>query len=678
MRRIWFSVVNFPASLDFDPYVNFPAGGAAVWPPLFDWSLAAVARVLVGPASQHMVEVVAAWAPPVLGACTVLATTWLARRVFSPAAGWAAGALLAALPAHVFYSALGEVDHHVAVGLFVLWWLGAALRFAGPPAALGGPRGAIGAGVAAAASLLLWPGSLLHLAVVQAALALQLLATREQADALARARGLAWLHAVAALALSPFCVGRSWEQFGPVSPLVLSNFQPLWFAAGAAALALAGALWRRPRLGATRARRVGSALGLVALGLAAALALVPGLAASLANAASWFQPDPFLQVISEMEPLLFPSGEFDASAAVESFSVLFWAYPLAAAWLGARAWRERRGEAGLVLAWSAVSCALALYQQRFCDVGAPAFALVIGPAAVEFVRAAGRLPARRLATAGAAALCAGLALSPYAATYLADLRISSAARRGEPLEYRAEVRERLVLQRVARWLASETPPSGGYLDPAVKPAYGVLSAWGHGHLLRYYGERPMVEDNFGPYVGETGFAAARAYYASADEASGAEIADRLGARYVVAAPQGSGQGWPQRDSLARRLALVPGRPLTPFSRHRLVFFADDADLARGPKRAPWSVAVYEVVRGARVVGRAPGAGLVGFELELPALALRWRAGAVVDASGAYEIRLPHPSEAPYRVRAGEREAAFSLSEADVREGRTVEGPSFAP
>ena len=181
-------------------------------------------------------------------------------------------------------------------------------------------------------------------------------------------------------------------------------------------------------------------------------------------------------------------------------------------------------------------------------------------------------------------------------------------------------------------------------------------------------------------AGGAGFEQARAYYASHDELAAAEIADRLGARYVVAAAQGSGQSRPARGSLATRLALTPGVPLRTLSRHRLVFVADDSDLAREPGRPPSTVAVYEVVRGALVSGRAPGASRLSFELSLPlgsGRPLLYRASAVVTATGDYEIRLPHPSEAGYVVRSGSRAGTLVLSEADVREGRTVTGPSFA-
>jgi asparagine N-glycosylation enzyme membrane subunit Stt3 len=381
-----------------------------------------------------------------------------------------------------------------------------------------------------------------------------------------------------------------------------------------------------------------------------------------------------------MRPLLFTDGPFDPGLAHDMFSYLFWAYPLAAAWLGGQAIRARRGEVGLLLTWSAAACALALLQGRFTDAAGPAFALVLGPTLALGVRAASRrFPARRAALATLTLLCVVAATSPYADSYRGDLLASLAARRGAPLEYAVRVRQRLVLERVGRWLKENTPTTEGYLDPTARPAYGVLSAWGHGHQLRYYAERPMVEDNFGPYAGGAGFEQARAYYASRDEAAGTEIADRLGARYVVAAPQGSGQSWPERGSLATRLALSPGVPLPALSRHRLVFVADDSDLAREPGRRPWTVAVYEVVQGARIVGRAPAASRVSFELSLPVGSgppLRYRASAAVAATGDYEIRLPYPSEDGYVVQSGPRSETLVLSEADVREGRTVSGPSF--
>ncbi len=697
LRRIWFTVVNFPASLSFDSYLNHPEGAAPVWPPLFDWSIAAVARLLVGAADQAAVERVAVWAPPLIGAVAVLAAAWLARRTFSVAAGWLTGGLLAVLPAHVFYSTLGEVDHHVAVGLFATVLLAAAMRLVGPfgPARWSGPlgpeegrpRGVGATGMAVAAALLLWPGFLLHILVVQAVLVLQVLWEERQEVARARARALALMHAIAALLLAPFCAGKSWEQYGSVSPIVLSSFQPLWLGAGALALGLAALLWSWPRLGGDRSRRIGSALALAAVGFAAAWGVVPGLPAALENAAGWFEADPFLGIIAELEPLLSRDGSFDAAVAHDSFSYLFWAYPFALLGLGWQAARARRGEVLLLLAWSLAFGLATLFQQRFSDTFAAGFALVLAPALSEGLRVARTRSIPRAALAGAALLAALLALSPYLPAYWGDLSVSLAARRGERLLYSPEVRHRLVLERVGRWLRAETPPTAGYLDPTQQPEYGVLCAWGHGHQLRYIAERPMVQDNFGPWGGIRGFERARAYYASREEEGALAIARELGARYVVAAPQGSGQRRPARGSLATRLALgrdregmlaFRGGAENALAHHRLVFVADDAALPRAGE-PPWTLAVYEIVTAARVVGSAPAGSRVSFELELRLpQPLRYRASARADGAGRYEIMLPYPSEQPYTVRSGQQVAALRLAEADVREGRRVAGPSFAP
>lgn len=120
LRRIWFTVVNFPAGLAFDRYLDHPRGARPPWTPLFDWGIGALARLLAGAGSQSAVEAVAVWVPPVLGALTIVAVALLARRCFGPAAGWLSGLLLAVLPVHIGYSELSAVDHHVAVVLLAL------------------------------------------------------------------------------------------------------------------------------------------------------------------------------------------------------------------------------------------------------------------------------------------------------------------------------------------------------------------------------------------------------------------------------------------------------------------------------------------------------------------------------------------------------------------------------
>ncbi|MDQ2970806.1 MAG: peptide transporter, partial [Acidobacteriota bacterium] len=49
LRRARFAAAHFPRTILFDPLMNFPVGGVAIWPPLFDLALAAPARWMHGP-----------------------------------------------------------------------------------------------------------------------------------------------------------------------------------------------------------------------------------------------------------------------------------------------------------------------------------------------------------------------------------------------------------------------------------------------------------------------------------------------------------------------------------------------------------------------------------------------------------------------------------------------------
>jgi dolichyl-diphosphooligosaccharide--protein glycosyltransferase len=676
MRRIWFTVVNFPATLDFDRYLNFPEGAPPIWSPVFDWTIAAVARVLAGAGDQHAVEVVAAWAPPVLGSLAVLAAVGPTRRAYSAAAGWWTGWLLLTPPAHGFLSEPGQVDHHVAVGLLAAALVMAALPMTAPVAPGARVRGAVATGLAAAGAILLWAGALLHVVVVQVFLTGQLLLTGQRDAARARARALAGMHAVAALALAPYCLGRSWEQFGAFSAEVHTNLQPLWFAAGAAAFALAAWLWTRPTFGGSRRRRAVSALAVAAPGVVAAWWLLPGLADSVGGASGWFGGDRFLGRIQEMKPLLIAGDRFAPTLAHERFSYLFWACPVAFAALLWQALRAGRADRLLLVVVSALFMAAALAQQRFVDVAAASYAWLLGPALAEgFARARRHGRAPRWLEGGATACLAIAALLPAALTY-----------RAEP-DVHPIVRRQLVVRQAADWLKQNTPTTRGYLDSSQEPEYGVLTSWDTGHLLRYYAERPMVQDNFGPWGGRAGFDAARRYFEAHDEAEALAIAERLGVRYVVSLPKGSGQVKPSLQSMTRRLLVLrqEGGALAfngaGLGRHRLVHLVDDGDPGPSSGQAPRRVGVYEIVPGAHVQGTAPAGEAIRLELllRLPEQApIFYVATARADASGRYAVHLPYPSDAGYVVRMGSERRVLRVDEADVREGRTLAGPSFEP
>lgn len=565
-RRIGWTVRNFPDVLSVDPYVNFPHGGEPIWAPTFDFALAVVVRLVLGVGDDDAMERLLCWVPVLLGALHVVLLFLLGRRFLSRPAAVAAALLLAVLPAHFAYSRLGFVDHHVAVSLVGSLVLFAALRFAAEPS----QRAALWIGLAFAGAFALWPGALIHVAVAQAALLGLCLSRSEPGDAVAVARRLAAAHAVAALAIAPLCLGRTWERWGSLSPLVLSNFQPLWLAAGALGFAALGAAWRR--LGHPRGvfRRSALALAGAAAAAVAVLALAPGIAAAgAADAWAWLsRGEEFQAVVSESLPLLWLDGELRLRPAIVFLSGGILLAPLAVAVLCWRARAAQRPELGMLAAWGAAFVALSLVQKRFGVDGAPALALLLAAAADAGVAAAP--PARRRLLATSAAVL-GLTLCAPIAVYYA-LRPTVDGRAARRMALRVDA---------ARWLRAHSPPTSGWLEPGPAPAYGVLGPWGFGHALRYGSQRPMVQDNFGDDVGSEGFDAAEAYFSAESEAAAVAILESLRVRYVLACPTGSGHGqdYGPGSLLARLLrheregAEEGEAAPVPLERHRLVYDA---------------------------------------------------------------------------------------------------------
>ena len=253
-------------------------------------------------------------------------------------------------------------------------------------------------------------------------------------------------------------------------------------------------------------------------------------------------------------------------------------------------------------------------------------------------------------------------------------------------------------RRAGIWLARETPPTRGYEDGTGPAEYGVLSSWSLGHVLRHASHRAMVQDGFGVYSHAEVFARAADYYAAEDEARAVEILEGLAVRYVVADASGAGRGDGYgAAAMTTRLATFygsesPRHGVRALERHRLVFH-DRLGRGRGLHAAPGAgvaVAVYEVVAGARIEGRAaPGAPVVA------TLSLHTRFGHVhtyqarttADATGAWTLRVPYPTddsfssavgvEGVYELESEGRRASVPVPERAVRSGDVVAGPDLS-
>ncbi len=709
LRRIAYTVVNFPSFLGFDPYVSFPDGGRPIWTPLFDFALAALARLGLGPVSGPPLEAFLMWAPPLLGAIGVLALYALARRAWGGSVAFAAALLLALLPAHFVYSQLGGLDHHVAVALAVTLVLAAGLSLLRRLAA--GPRalftGAVGLGAAQAFALLLWPGCLLAVATIDAALVACAIASARREEAVALARSVAFAHVVAFVLVAPFGLASEWPRWGSVSPVVLSRFQPGYFAVGALCFGVLAEVFARFRFPASLARRafVALAVGGVATGLC--FATLPELVSGMRDAWGWFaKREVFQASVAESEPLLMGLQGFETDTAVLLFTRLAYAAPLLLVLLvvGSRGRKDARAR-GVLALWTAVWLAAALLQRRFVNELSVAFALLVAVCAVDAWERARRVLAGRGRLAAGAAVLATLVvalwlLAPIRYFYTPYVANVLRARVRQPTVLSGWQPEQRGLTQLARWLAEHTPPTAGYWDASLRPEYGVLAAWGDGHVLRYVAQRPVVQDNFGDDVGERGFALAESFYAATSETAALAIAERLRARYVIVRGAGSGhaQSYAPESMLKRlhRLNGTEGRSqaggvaaglLPALARHRLIF---DARAVGGPSDGSRpSYKIFEIVTGARIVGPAQPGAEVRAVLRI-ALASRGRmfysSTTRADADGRYEIIVPYANDPTndeirpgraYQLRSEGREVAVVVSDGEVRSGARVEAPPLA-
>jgi dolichyl-diphosphooligosaccharide--protein glycosyltransferase len=709
LRRIVYSVVHFPAVLEFDSYINFPIGAKPIWTPFLDLLISALSRPWVrefGDGGLGQIERFAVWVPPVLGGACVLATYALVRRQLGFGPALLSGIVLSLLSGHFWYSQIGFIDHHAAVALVTTLLLGAAMSLL--RAAAGGRRGemwrqALWTGVLAACALLVWPGSLLHLALLECGLFVFLFTREQRGEALVCAAWLASLHAAAFVCVAPFCLGNKWPQWDSLSPVVLSNFQPWFFALIGAALLIARGLWRFGPLGASRARRIASLVVVGVVLLAASAALLPEQRTGAADAWRWFaKQEQFQLQVSESRPLLFNEGRLDLSTATSRLSYFVLCFPLALIVLSLAVRRDReRAALWLLLWWGVGLFAATLLQRRFFN----SFSIVLAIALAVSVCGGHRALAARLGrgTGRRAALtlafAAGLVflMLPSLQTYGPHLSNARAAARGEKLVVGSKVAVTRAAIQMSLWLRAQTPRTVGWLDPSQRPHYGVLAPWYLGHIIKYVARRPTVVDNFGDDVGRQSFAWSQQYYLSTEAEALPEL-DARQVRYVVVHRQHKellSEG-PAPKALFHSLYTHDGSrfagdgpdlgEVPALTRHRLVY---ESRGIQGENSGDGPIfKVYEVVPGALVVGRvAPGTD-VRVRLGLRTNQKRkvsYEAGVRADTRGRYELRLPYATregprstrtEPAYTFRCDTQTSFLALSEEDIRRGRVVAGPAM--
>jgi asparagine N-glycosylation enzyme membrane subunit Stt3 len=537
---------------------------------------------------------------------------------------------------------------------------------------------------ARAALLLSWSGSLLYLAVGEAALLLLgLLAAR---PALLTAQALSAL--ASGLAVAPWVVASGTTLGGPLSTTTLSWLHVLaLLAVATAAGGFAGLERARPARSA--GFRVARAALCVAVPAGALLAL-SGVRESLAPALAFLtKSNPWGKGIMEQSPLFswMPGARGDLTGG----SYGAWAYaiplvPLAYLWC-ARS-RAGWGPRLLLAIWAGVLGALAVMQVRFgsdfAPLGCLGFALLLDALHRRLSPRLGRLPGLALACGlGLALLWPALAETyPWRVRQLV-VHLEDVEGLRDPVFFH----ESPTFVRFCKLVRSVTPETSGFLDPTQRPEYGILLNPPFGHAMHYAGRRATPADGFGPYLDVEKNRLALRFLTSKSERAAVRIAERLEARYVVTHDHHR---------------LRPGDFLHLL--HRLDGSQRDgvehAEHFRLIAEAPWGARVltssfpnelpgrivpyklFQLVQGALVEAHAPPGTPFALDLEIQTNTgrrFRFRAATQTDASARAQLRVPYDTEGDgptralgaYRARLGERESKLSVPADAVGEGLVV-------
>ena len=680
-RRALYSFVNFPAVLDFDWFLAYPAGAAAPVPPLFDWATAGVARLFGS--DPRTLETVAAWVSPVSGSLLSWPAYRIGRSMATPGVGVGAAWLSAILPVGILVTRIGNFDHHGAVALIAAGWLAVSLSCLTATGAALAKRSALLA-VMIALMLFTWSGSLFYLALGCGAQLIAILLVQgrpRQLFALSASLLAAALPTALWLALSNAPLG------GAFSGQTLSWLHVVALLGIATPTALVG-LWetRNPSPGA--ARRLGR-FALLAGVFGLPLLALPQIHEPLTQGLSFLaEQDEWAATNPEQLPL-FHSADTAAQAIVR-LGLFAYAVPLLPLYLAWHTFRAREREKGLILlCWVSALSLLLLSQVRygtdFTVPGSVAFAMLLGDLRHRLSR---RLPPR--VGAAAFALLVGAAIAPSVWDFQYPNLKRALSRLTRDADARLPQSSHAVTVRFAEMVRDLTPDPGGFLDASVRPDYGILVPPHHGHRFTYSARRPVPSNNLGPYLDIGKYRYAKKFYTARRTDNAVASVDALGARYVMTTFRPSKMPTFSDHLHIRNETSIRDRPTT--GRFRLVAMSPPTvQRDRSPQKGKRAQAVipyklFEVVAGATLLVEAEPVQTVTAEIQLVPRnrrAVRYQTLGVGNPQGVALLRVPYPTRQRgevstrglWRVTVGNRELAYEVSEADVLEGRVVRAPA---
>lgn len=686
-----------------DARMNFPYGAEVPWPPFFDFTIAALAKVF-GSTGPEGVATAAAWLALAFGVVLLPLVAVTGRRLLGGGLWLDAALLVALLPAAARFGAIGAADQHgaelvISTAIFLAFV--SSWREAEPrrhPAVASAIMGLL-----IAVAFWNWLGSALYLLVLVGATALwHVLAPAGDAAARAMARSLFVGGLVGALLLAMTIL-----LFAPAGALGrggLNGLTGLHVAMCFVSAAFGGVLAAASRRAAVRLATVAVAAVLSLLPLVLVPSLRDGVRhgiAAVSRGNAWFAS------IAEYRPMFFSGSRTlggDVNTVLYAFGLGLFAMPFAAIPMWRRWGKSQSDRPALffLFFWGATFLVLTLAELRFQLYLTIPLALWVAFGARALGKwAAGRWPAK-----------AGRA--PWLVPLLSVLLVASPA-----LEYvwkggyaiQQPGFESDLFPSLA-WLRS-TPPT----DPS-RPS--VMAEWAVGHAVQYFGGKPAIATPFGTEEGELPPRArgsladwAEFLFSPTPEAAEDVLARRRAGFVLLRSPKNEvlssfgfappgtppvaelKMDWlqgPMPSAEPGFLRLVPSRlyyfdgmpppgdrSAPALGGYRLLYESAGTEwVGNFPPAHLWKA--FGVVPGARIVlkGTSPGATVTA-QARIQTNQKRvfeWSTRTTADDAGRAELRLPYATGSnglinagSYSISDGAHQGTLDLDEKDVLGGR---------
>ncbi len=557
---------NFPHTTTFTPYLIYPGGSNLGGIHFFNWLLAGIIWVVsLGSPTEHTVDVIGVYFPAVLGALTVIPVYFIGKELFNRWAGVISAGLIVLLPGEFLgRSMLGFTDYHIfetllttVTILFLILALKTARQRQLTLDHLKSRDWATSAkpliyslftGVFLGLYLITWSGALLFVFIISVYFIIQFIIDHLRGNSTDYLCVVGIILFLIALII-----------FLPGSPETLYSIPMVM------ALLIPPALYGISRLMA--AKNIKAAyypLSLVGLGLVTSAVLYiisPSLSSAMLRLFTVFIPSGVQLTTIEMQPILFPRGDFSLSVVWGNFTTSFFLSLISLGILTYFAIKQHNPEKSLLVVWSLVILAATLGQRRFAYYFAVNAAVLTGYLSWQFLQLAGfrdrtskpaeipqeayrretRLKAKRQSGFHITSRQVTMALAVLVIFFMVFFpNIGKAKDTATAAPFAPSDAWYSSLS----WLKENTPEPFGDPDfyyhletskeyrPFKYPesAYGVLAWWDYGYWIARIAHR-LPNANPGQEPGAV--ARVAGFFTSQDEESASKIAQEMGTSYVI-------------------------------------------------------------------------------------------------------------------------------------------------